>query len=312
MSVIEQRRRYREILDGDECVHPASVFDPISGRIAQDLGFRVGMFAGSIASATVLGRTRLRTPDPQRIRRPDTPHHSRRRHPTHGRRRPRLRQCLERHAHRPRTRTRRCIRHDHRGHLPTPTLRTIRREPHSQDEMIGKLKGALAARQDPSMAIFGRTSGIRIVGLEETAQRVKAYSQTGVDGIFLAGLRSPEELQAIRQVTSSPAPRRNPALPRRTLRPSRQRRPHCPPRPHALPSSRPRRLRNPEAPERRRLPRRPKRQNSPARHGVPVHPPAGLRLVAQGLPRAGGLSPTAQSLQTESSRPFRYLPHANS
>ena len=55
MSVIEQRRRYREILDGDECVHPASVFDPISARIAQDLGFRVGMFAGSIASATVLG-----------------------------------------------------------------------------------------------------------------------------------------------------------------------------------------------------------------------------------------------------------------
>ena len=58
MTITEQRQRYREVLDGNECVHPASVFDPISGRIAQDLGFRVGMFAGSIASATVLG-----TPD---------------------------------------------------------------------------------------------------------------------------------------------------------------------------------------------------------------------------------------------------------
>ena len=38
-----------------KCVHPGSVFDPISARIAEDLGFEVGMFAGSIASLTVLG-----------------------------------------------------------------------------------------------------------------------------------------------------------------------------------------------------------------------------------------------------------------
>jgi len=37
------------------CVHPASVFDPISARIAEDLGFELGMFAGSTASLTVLG-----------------------------------------------------------------------------------------------------------------------------------------------------------------------------------------------------------------------------------------------------------------
>ena len=55
MNVTARRRRFREILEGDRCVHPASVFDPISARIAEDLGFEVGMFAGSIASATVLG-----------------------------------------------------------------------------------------------------------------------------------------------------------------------------------------------------------------------------------------------------------------
>ena len=37
------------------CVHPASVHDPISARIAADLGFETGMFAGSVASLTVLG-----------------------------------------------------------------------------------------------------------------------------------------------------------------------------------------------------------------------------------------------------------------
>src|ERR671939_283803 len=55
MHWTERRRRFRGILKGDRCYHPASVFDPLSARIAQDLGFEVGMFAGSTASLTVLG-----------------------------------------------------------------------------------------------------------------------------------------------------------------------------------------------------------------------------------------------------------------
>src|SRR6476620_11660212 len=50
-----RRTRFREILTGRACVHPASVHDPISARIAADLGFETGMFAGSVASLTVLG-----------------------------------------------------------------------------------------------------------------------------------------------------------------------------------------------------------------------------------------------------------------
>ena len=55
MNLTQRRQRYRSILEGNQCVHPASVFDPIQPRIAEDLGFEVGMFAGSIASGTVLG-----------------------------------------------------------------------------------------------------------------------------------------------------------------------------------------------------------------------------------------------------------------
>src|SRR3954452_3473055 len=55
MHWTDRRRRFRAILKGDRCHHPASVFDPLSARIAQDLGFEVGMFAGSTASLTVLG-----------------------------------------------------------------------------------------------------------------------------------------------------------------------------------------------------------------------------------------------------------------
>src|SRR5437867_12465169 len=55
MLLSERRRQYRRVLEGSACVHPASVFDAMSARMAESLGFEVGMFAGSIASATVLG-----------------------------------------------------------------------------------------------------------------------------------------------------------------------------------------------------------------------------------------------------------------
>ena len=55
MHWTDRRRRFRALLAGDRCVHPGSVFDPISARIAEDLGFELGMFAGSTASLTVLG-----------------------------------------------------------------------------------------------------------------------------------------------------------------------------------------------------------------------------------------------------------------
>lgn len=55
MNWTDRRRRFRAILKGDRHYDPASVFDPLSARIAQDLGFEVGMFAGSTASLTVLG-----------------------------------------------------------------------------------------------------------------------------------------------------------------------------------------------------------------------------------------------------------------
>jgi carboxyvinyl-carboxyphosphonate phosphorylmutase len=50
-----RRTRFRGILAGRACVHPASVHDAVSARIAADLDFELGMFAGSVASLAVLG-----------------------------------------------------------------------------------------------------------------------------------------------------------------------------------------------------------------------------------------------------------------
>ena len=56
MTTFRQRRYgLRAILSGDRCMRPGSVYDAISVRIAEDLGFEVGMFGGSAASLAILG-----------------------------------------------------------------------------------------------------------------------------------------------------------------------------------------------------------------------------------------------------------------
>ena len=61
MKWSERRQAARAVLEGTACIHPASVHDPITGRIAQEIGFELGMFAGSIASLTVLAAPDLIT-----------------------------------------------------------------------------------------------------------------------------------------------------------------------------------------------------------------------------------------------------------
>ena len=55
----DKRLALREVLAGERCIHPGSVFDPLSARIAEDIGFEAGMLAGSTASLTVLGNPDL-------------------------------------------------------------------------------------------------------------------------------------------------------------------------------------------------------------------------------------------------------------
>ena len=50
----EQRRRFRAILDGTACLSPASVYDPLSARVAESVGYRLGILAGSVSSNTTL------------------------------------------------------------------------------------------------------------------------------------------------------------------------------------------------------------------------------------------------------------------
>src|ERR1700730_11954924 len=55
MPFRKRREALRLILTGSICIRPGSVYDAISIRIAEDLGFELGMFGGSVASLAVLG-----------------------------------------------------------------------------------------------------------------------------------------------------------------------------------------------------------------------------------------------------------------
>ena len=54
MNWTERRERLRAIVEGKRCVYPASVYDGISARIAADVGFEAMMFAGSVGSFSVI------------------------------------------------------------------------------------------------------------------------------------------------------------------------------------------------------------------------------------------------------------------
>ncbi|MBT5912887.1 MAG: hypothetical protein HOH59_08775, partial [Rhodospirillaceae bacterium] len=41
MRFQSRRKKFRSVLNGDRCVYPGSVFDPISARIAEDIGFEI-------------------------------------------------------------------------------------------------------------------------------------------------------------------------------------------------------------------------------------------------------------------------------
>ena len=195
MDYTKRRERYRAVLAGDVCVHPGSVFDPISARAAEDLGFEVGMFAGSIASGTVLG-----APDyvvltlsefAQQIYRIC--------------RAGQLPLMVDAdHGYGNALSVKRTVEELEASGVSALTIedtvlpmqfggggRFI-----SLEEGVGKMKAALSGRTDPNLVVAGRTSSLA-EGLDECIRRVKAYEAAGVDAIFLAGASTRAEVEAV-------------------------------------------------------------------------------------------------------------------
>jgi carboxyvinyl-carboxyphosphonate phosphorylmutase len=204
MNLTERRERYRAVLAGDRCVHPASVFDPISARIAEDLGFEVGMLAGSIASFTVLGAPDIivltLTEFAQQIHRIC--------------RAGNLSLMVDAdHGYGNALNVKRTVEELESAGVSALTIEdtvlprrfgTGETELISIEEGVGKMKAALSGRQDPSLVVAGRSSALSVTGVEDAIRRTKAYEAAGVDAMFLSGATTKAEVEAVRAEVKIP------------------------------------------------------------------------------------------------------------
>ena len=206
MSWAARRARFRELLSGPACLHPGSVHDPVSARIAEDLGFEVGMFAGSTGSLAVLGAPDLivltLTEFAQQALRIN-----------------RVAKTLPLmvdadHGYGNALNVMRTVEELEIAGvagltiedtlLPTAFGGTAKPQLITLEEGVGKMRAALAARQDKSLVIAGRTSAMQLAGEAETIARAKAYQQAGVDAIFLVGVATRAQLEAVAAEISIP------------------------------------------------------------------------------------------------------------
>ena len=61
-------------------------------------------------------------------------------------------------------------------------------------EMVGKLKAALDARQTESTLILARTDAVASEGLDAALDRAERYLECGADALFIEALRTPEQM----------------------------------------------------------------------------------------------------------------------
>jgi carboxyvinyl-carboxyphosphonate phosphorylmutase len=199
------REQFRRVLARPTCTLAANIFDPLSARLAQMLGYEVCVLSGSAGKAA-----NLAVPDLVLSNMSDVVDHCRR---------------ILRSAE-----VSLMVDAEDGFGNAVNVMRTVReleaagvsgieiednavpRQFHvanpglvSQAEQVGKLKAAVAARTDPTTVIIARTSALAECPLEEALERIRAYSDTGSEALMLVGSRrGRSDLEAVHQVTPLP------------------------------------------------------------------------------------------------------------
>jgi carboxyvinyl-carboxyphosphonate phosphorylmutase len=205
MNHTEQRRRLRALFAGNQCHSPASVYDALSARVAESVGYQIGMLAGSVAANTTLAAPDLivitLTEFADQVRRimrvsdlslvVDADH-------GYGNALNAMRTVEEL---------------EHAGVsclsiedtvLPRPFGQKATETYTSIEEGAAKLRAAVSARRDPALMIAGRSSALKNEGLDGALARFKAYEKTGVDAIFVVGLETLEQIKTIHAAVKLP------------------------------------------------------------------------------------------------------------
>jgi carboxyvinyl-carboxyphosphonate phosphorylmutase len=204
MTLHQRREKLRSILSGSACVRPGSVYDAISIRIAEDLGFEVGMFGGSVASLAVLG-----DPDIALITLTELAEQVRRMSRASA-----LPVLVDAdHGYGNALNVRRTVSELEAAGAAGLTIEdTLLPQVHGEartqlislEEGVGKMKAALDGRGDPSLVVIGRTGAASVTSLDDAIARARAYEATGVDALFFTGIRTKAELEAIAGATTLP------------------------------------------------------------------------------------------------------------
>lgn len=72
------------------------------------------------------------------------------------------------------------------------------------DAQVRSLKAAVRARGESDMLLIARTDAIGVLGIEEAIRRANIYAETGVDLVFVDGVRSIAQAQAIARGVPGP------------------------------------------------------------------------------------------------------------
>jgi carboxyvinyl-carboxyphosphonate phosphorylmutase len=204
MNWTPRRQRFRAILAGAACVHPASVFDPVSARIAESIGFEIGMLAGSTASLMVLGAPDLIVltlgefaEQAYRICRAGT-----------------LPLLVDAdHGYGNALNVRRTVEELETAGVAALTIEdTVLPRPFGDGavtltsiaEGVGKMRAALSGRQDPGLVVAGRTSALTVTGTADAVARAKAYEEAGVDALFFTGAKHRAQVDALAEAVQIP------------------------------------------------------------------------------------------------------------
>jgi carboxyvinyl-carboxyphosphonate phosphorylmutase len=200
-----RRERFRAHLGGPRCLVPASVFDALSARIAEDLGYEIGMVGGSSASLAVLGA-------PDLIVLTLTEFAGQCRRISRASQLPFMVDAD--HGYGNALNVMRTVEELEAAGVSALTIEdTALPRGFGQGEAtrllpvaegIGKMRAALAARSDPALVIVGRTSAARVTSLDDALARARAYEAAGVDALFLLGIETRAEVEAVAAAVSVP------------------------------------------------------------------------------------------------------------
>jgi carboxyvinyl-carboxyphosphonate phosphorylmutase len=197
------RRNFRELLASSNSFETASVFDPMSARIAADLGFEVGILGGSVASLQVLA-----APDFALITLSEFVEQA-----TRIGRVAQLPFIADAdHGYGNALNVMRTVQELERAGVAALTIEdTLLPAQFGRkstdlitiEEGIGKVKAALEARVDPELSIIARTNA-GVLSVQDIIERTQAYEKAGADGICMVGIKDFDHLEQISEKLTVP------------------------------------------------------------------------------------------------------------